>query len=190
MKKLILIILVIYSVISQAQETKVASVENRIYGVQASLGLWSYGEFKLDNTITLRTEVGMYGGYVAYKMMGFYDEKGFIFIPEISISSRWYYNLHRRHLKGKNIISNSGNFWSLRLGYVPNLLISNNSNFTKNESSIDLIPMWGMRRAMGKHFDFELGLGVGYAYRFVIKPKFEGKHTPSIYILLRFGYHS
>lgn len=180
-----------YLLVAQANKVELTSVEDRIYGVQVSLGAWTYGEFKLDKTITLRAEIGLEGGIYNHNDFFYKSKKtNFILYPAVSVSPRWYYSLHKRQMKGKKTAGNSANFLSLNLTFNPNWFeITNDPYAKKYGNAIQLIPSWGMRRSIGKHFDFELGLGMGYSYNFIVKPNFQDEHDFIAKLHLRFGYY-
>lgn len=181
-----------YLLVAQSDKVELTSVEDRIYGVQVSLGAWTYGEFKLDKTITLRAEVGLEGWIHSHSYYFFAQQNKTFFslFPVVSVSPRWYYSLHKRQMKGRKTAGNSANFLSLNLTFNPNWFeITNFPYDRKYGNAIQLIPSWGMRRSIGKHFDFELGLGMGYSYYFVVNPDFEYQHAFIAKLHLRFGYH-
>ncbi|WP_083631398.1 hypothetical protein [Labilibacter marinus] len=75
-----------------------------------------------------------------------------------------YYNLNKRQEKGKRIDGNSGNYVSIRVGYQPGLAVSSdNSEFYP---SVSILPMWGIKRNIGKSFNYEVGMGIGYYWAF------------------------
>ncbi len=91
--------------------------------------------------------------------------------------------------KSKRIDGNSGNFFSLKTTYRPDwFTISNYEGYTVvNELSI--IPTWGIRRHIGKHFTYEAGIGAGYQYQFAKQAGF-GKNNGefALNLHLRIGY--
>jgi len=163
MKNKILFSLII-TLISILGHSQTASVEKSTYGIQTGLlGIWVHNEMKLTNQIALRTELGMnagfFGGY-------FYPKTGFLMTPIITVEPRWYYNLEKRQSKSKNISGNSGNFVSLQTSYNPNWFVISNYNNLKTFNLITIIPTWGIKRNIGKHFTYETAIGVGYGHQF------------------------
>jgi len=159
MKKLkqILPILLLFSLAVQSQNK--ISVEKSIYGIQTGiLGVWGYNESKLTNSIALRSEIGLDAGFRGGSNLN----TVFVLTPTITIEPRFYYNLKKRSKKGKNILKNVANFLSLKLFYVPNLFVISNLRNVSAEKSLSIIPEWGIKRTIGKHFTYELGLGIGY----------------------------
>ncbi len=160
MKKMILTVLCCgMTFMSFAQD---ASVEKSIFGVQTGfLGIWGYHEAKLSNQFALRTEIGLDG---AIFLSSNRDTNGFALVPAITLEPRWYFNLDRRLTRGKRIDGNSGTFFSIKTTYHPDwFVISSKSKGTYNFiSDISIIPTIGIRRNLGKHFNYETGFGVGY----------------------------
>jgi len=186
---------------TSAQETEQpkASVVKSVSGLQIGpLGGWIYHEFKLTNAIALRAEAGLNAGIWFGSQ---YEDIGYVFTPVISVEPRWYYNLNKRVEKGRDIKGNSGNFISLKASFMPDWFLLNNDDLKWNgmamaepetHNQISIIPTWGIRRTLGKHFDYEAGFGLGYAYIFGYKSngyKYGGEGSLSANIHLRIGYH-
>ena len=52
-----------------------------------------------------------------------------------------------------------------KIGFEPDRIIaSSEKNNVSASGSISLIPTWGIRRNLGKHFEYEMGIGVGYQF--------------------------
>lgn len=162
MKKLNLsLLLFLFVFIANAQN---ASVEQSIFGIQTGLlGIWVHHEYKLTDHATLRTELGfdagLWGG-------NFYEKTGFVMAPVISVEPRWYYNLNKRERKEKRIDGNSGNFLSLKTVSHPNWFVISNYDNLQTAADFSIVPTWGVRRNIGKHFNYEAAFGVGYGYIF------------------------
>lgn len=145
-----------------------ASVEKSVYGVQVGvLGFWAHHEARLQNTISLRTEVGFDTGLFSSNSDYSGTDVGVVFIPTISLEPRLYYNLQKRFDKGKNITKNSGNFVGLRLNYRPDWFTLSNVSETSVADNIAIIPKWGVRRTIWNHFTYEIGAGLGYRKYFI-----------------------
>lgn len=142
-----------------------ASVEKSTYGLQTGiLGIWIHNEAKLTNQIALRTELGMNTGFFAGSI---YPENfNYLSIPLVRAEPRWYYNLERRLSKSKAIAGNSGNFLALQTTYYPPLFVVSNIDNLKIPTYISIIPTWGIKRNVGKHFTYETGIGIGYYHQF------------------------
>lgn len=180
------------SLVAKSQNTpeksQKQSVEKSIFGIQTGFtGLWVYNELKLSNQIALRTEIG----FDAYKNDDFYPDAGFLLTTVVSLEPRWYYNLNKRRNNSKRIDNNSGNFFSLKTSFhSDDLLIKfgDDSN-AKIVDNLSIIPTWGIRRNIGKHFNYETGIGVGYIHYFSKNSGFtKDKSETAINLHLRIGY--
>lgn len=168
-------------------KSQTASVEKSTYGIQTGfLGIWAHNESKLTNSIALRTEIGFDSGIWGGS---FYDGTGFLMTPVITLEPRLYYNLNKRVKKSRLIDGNSGNFISLKTSYHPDWFIISNTDNVSIISDISIVPTWGIRRNIGKHFTYETGIGIGYRYIFAKQAGFsenEGEATANLH--LRIGY--
>ncbi|MBC8756807.1 hypothetical protein H2O64_19190 [Kordia sp. YSTF-M3] len=187
MKKIMLTVLCCgITFISTAQD---ASVEKSIFGVQTGLfGIWAHNEAKLSNQFALRTEVGLDAGIFISDNSNL---NGFSLIPAITLEPRWYYNLDKRQSKSRRTDGNSGNFFSIKTTYHPDLFVISNrdKNTYRFISDISIVPTWGIRRSIGKHFNYETGIGVGYIRFF--EPDgviLFDEHEVAINLHLRIGY--
>lgn len=185
MKKIILIATLISSFFAQSQEK--ASVEKSVYSVQTGLlGIWANGEFKLNQKWALRTEFGLDYGFWGGDL---YDGTGHVFAPVVRIEPRYYYNLEKRGEKGKDVSINSANYISLNTMYRPDWFVISNKDNVSAVPTISFIPTWGIRRNLGKNFNYEAGFGLGYQYVFYKSAGFtenEGDVVPDLH--LRIGY--
>ena len=183
MKKKILFSLII-SLIYTVGKSQTASVEKSTYGIQTGLlGIWVHNETKLTNQIALRTELGMNAGIFGGD---FYPKTGFLMTPVITVEPRWYYNLEKRQSKSKNISGNSGNFVSLQTSYHPNWFVISNYDNLKTFNLITVIPTWGIKRNVGKHFTYETAIGIGYGHQF--REGFGDLEGVTANLHLRIGY--
>jgi hypothetical protein len=94
--------------------------------------------------------------------------------------------------RGQQIIDNNGNYVSVIFGFNPGIGIgSGNVNFYPELSTI---PMYGFRRNIGKHFNFETAIGIGYHWEFQTNELLDGKtkHTAergtTVGFRIAFGY--
>ncbi len=146
------------TLIAKSQNT--ASVEKSIFGIQTGLlGVWVHNESKLSNQFALRSEVGL-DAFILSKEH--FNKDGLVFVPSITLEPRWYYNLNKRQKKSKRIDGNSGNFFSIATTYSPDWFTISTVKDVDVLGSIAIVPTWGMRRNIGKHFMYETGLGIGY----------------------------
>ncbi|PIV16300.1 MAG: hypothetical protein COS42_10730 [Flavobacteriales bacterium CG03_land_8_20_14_0_80_35_15] len=181
MKKITLLSIIMFlSCFIMTSQDRV-SVEKSIFGVQTgTLGIWVYNESRLSNTIALRSEIGFDTGIRG----GFYRKTIFVLAPEITAEPRFYYNLEKRSKNGRNISKNSSNFLALKLNYRPELFVISSVAGVSVLESFSIIPKWGIKRTVGKHFTYELGLGIGYIY--YLNYINQGEVTADLHI--RFGY--
>lgn len=184
-KTLLTLTLCGFALFAKSQNT---SVEKSIFGVQTGvLGIWAYNEAKLSNTIALRTEVGLDFGIWETTYYDDYDSP-FILTPVIVLEPRFYYNLKKRAEKSKRTDGNSGNFIALKTSYHPEVALFN-SDDAPVVSDFGIIPTWGIRRNLGKHFNFEAGLGAGYSYTFAESAGYsENEGGFELNMHLRIGY--
>lgn len=165
MKKLLLLIISFsfLSTICFTQEEKTYSVENSIYGFQTGLlGSWVYNETKLNNEFTLKTEIGLDGGY---SYSDFDSPKSqYILVPSLSLEPRWYYNFAKRDKRGKSITNNGANYLSVKTIYNPDWFKISNVENISGVHVLRIIPSWGLHRNLGSNFDFDLRLGFGYGF--------------------------
>ncbi|WP_407556851.1 hypothetical protein [Winogradskyella sp. 4-2091] len=187
MKKIIIALICTTSfLISSAQNT---SVEKSIYGIQTGLlGVWAHNELKLTNSIALRSELGFDVGAFSERL-GEDPEFLFILIPAITVEPRWYYNLNKRESKSLRTDGNSGNFISIKTTYHVDKVIGSVPNHLNYISDITIVPTWGIRRNIGKHFNYETGIGIGYGHYFKEKDVYiKDVNVVALNLHLRLGY--
>jgi len=169
MKKLILIILLFITfsnIKAQVNQTSNNdSVEQSIYGFQMGFfGAWFYNEQKLFNNFSLRTELGFdadVDGFFGLEANNVRVNNTWVLALSVQVEPRWYYNFKKRSRKGRSIRRNTGNFVAFRVGAnFEDAFISNADNVSL-PYQIRLIPTWGIRRTIGPHFNYELGIGLG-----------------------------
>lgn len=187
MKKVLLTLIVcLLALVARSQNS---SVEKSTFGVQTGvLGIWVYNEAKLSNAFALRTEVGFDFGIWETTYYDDYDSP-FLLTPVIVLEPRFYYNLKSRLGKSKRIDDNSGDFIALKMGYHPEWFVLFNSDNAPVVSDFSIIPTWGIRRNIGKRFNYEAGLGVGYSYTFAERAGYsKDKGEVELNMHLRIGY--
>lgn len=164
-----------------------ANINKQLFNVQAGFpGSWLNCEFRIAGTVALRGEFGL-----AYHFTkDLYDKTVYIFVPTISVEPRWYYNVKRRVMKGKQTDNNSGNFLTLYVRHVPNWFVISNRDIGKVVPDIAFIPTWGLRRSIGEHFNLEICAGIGYRYYFAKSAGYaKNKGEADLNLGLRLGYH-
>ncbi len=190
MKSIFLVLVFFAATLSSTAQDKSASVEKSTFGIQTGiLGIWVHNESKLSNSITLRSELGLDAGFSVND--NFVGDDIFALIPAITLEPRWYYNLNKRVSKSRRIDGNSGNFIALKISYHPDVIVYSNQNTDNINfiSDISIIPTWGIRRNIGKHFNYETGIGIGYV-RFLedVKSTSLSKNEVGVNLHLRIGY--
>ncbi|MFC3365713.1 hypothetical protein ACFOG5_21250 [Pedobacter fastidiosus] len=189
MKKITTIAFILSVFICNAQDTTkvIPSVEKSVFGIQTGwLGIYGYNESRLSNTIALRSEIGFDGGFWGGS---FYPKTGFIAAPILTVEPRVYYNLKKRISKSKRIDGNSGNFVSLKTSFHPDWFVISNYKDVSVVSDISIIPSWGIRRHIGKHFNYEVGAGLGYRYYFAKSAGYlQNESDVAFDLRLRIGY--
>jgi hypothetical protein len=155
-------IAVLYFTFIGSMQAQTASVEKKVTGIQVGfLGAWVHQEYKITNLIALRAEVGMNVGLFGG---GFYEDTGYVITPVITVEPRWYYNLKERQSNSKKIKGNTGNYVSLQTSFHPNGFAISNYDNVEIVNQLSIIPTWGIKRVVGKHFCYESGIGLGKRY--------------------------
>jgi len=164
MKNLLLTI-VAFCVFIFSGKAQEASVEKSIWGIRVGIPpIAVSNETGLTKSITLLSEFGF--GFAWSSSSGLFvnNTTSWAVIPVVNIEPRYYYNLKKRLEKGKRIDGNSGNFLALSAGFSPDFGIT--SDNVDLDSELFVIPMWGLKRNLGKNFTFESAVGLGYSWVF------------------------
>lgn len=194
MKNFILVSFVLISFLSKAQETQEAqkvSVEKSLNSVQLGLFSLSYqNETRLNRKITLRSEIGFATGSSTLEYPDGHTEKSFLIVPFINVEPRWYHSLDRRSRLKKHTQNNSSNYISLLTTFVPSRMALVNTKDFEVAPFISIIPEYGLRRSIGKHFFWEGSIGVGYRHNFLDKSYTYKIDENEVYIDVqyKFGY--
>jgi hypothetical protein len=93
----------------------------------------------------------------AKEISGLFSEDHYFF-PGIKIEPRYYYGYNNRNNRGQTIINNSSDFVALETSYQWLWKYEPTDKYWQ----LSLIPKWGLRRAIGKHFIVELALGCSF----------------------------
>lgn len=112
------------------------------------------------STLSANTGIGVSGSYMNLS----YTNSGFTYFiaPFLDLSYKKFYNRDIRVRKGKNISSNSGNYWGARL--LTNFKdITSENIIRKNDIDLAFGPTWGIQRSYG---NFHLLFDVGPVYYF------------------------
>ena len=187
MRKFFTVAAALATIWTNAQETEQASVEKSVFGIQTGvIGLWVHHEAKLTRTIALRSEVGLDLGYWYSDLEGV---SGHFIVPSLTVEPRWYYNLDKRTKKGYRTDGNSGNYVSLRGSFYPDMVVSSSVENARFVPQLFIGPMWGIRRNLGKHFNYEAGAGLVYVQYFPPSDVFMASESDvDVLVHLRIGY--
>ena len=182
MKKIITpLVLILSIIILKAQETE-NTLNAKIGLLGASLGY----EQKLNEKFTLNAEyeyaLGFFGGY--------YNDNKVSYVGSscLSLEPRYYYNLEKRHEKGKETAHNAGNFIGLDFSYIPDWLTSSDADDVEIYKSFSIIPRYGIRRNLGKNINFESAFGIGYRWSEKDKYTNESNNGVAISLSIKVGY--
>lgn len=157
MKKPILLILILFGVSLFSQ--KKVSVEKSLFNIQTGfVGLWINNEFRLSDKMVLHSEIGAEPTW--------YVGSGSVVSLNLRLEPRYYYNLSKKADKDLNISKNSGNFWSVAFNYRPDVVLLSNEDYLCAIESFSIVPKWGIRRKLGKSFNYEAGVGLGFRHEF------------------------
>jgi hypothetical protein len=163
------------------------SLDEYTSGIQTGfLDVWFYNEKRLTNEIALRSEVGL-----EHSVSGdpFFKNSSLFIAPVFTVEPRWYFNLARRANKGKTTIGNSGDFIALKASYYPYWHVVSGQSRIRVASLFSLIPTWGFKRNIGRHFTYEAGIGFGDRYTFFRNLSFsEIDVNLGVNLHLRVGY--
>ncbi|CAM2843811.1 hypothetical protein [Flavobacterium frigoris] len=171
MRKYVILGFVSISFFSKAQHQ--VSVEESLNSVQLGLLSLSYqNEVKLERTMTLRSEIGLISGYSIKESADGQKEKSYVIVPFINVEPRWYYNLDRRSRLGKDTKNNCANYFSLLTSFASSGTALVNTKDFETAPTLSIIPEYGLRRAIGKHFFTEYSAGIGYRHNFLKKEYF------------------
>lgn len=75
---------------------------------------------------------------------------------------RYYYNLEKRKIKGKNISNNSGNFIAINSSYYFRAI--NNNEFAHAYDGLTLGGIWGFQKTYSGNFNMSANAGLGYNF--------------------------
>lgn len=147
------------------------SLEKHLTSVDIGfLGAWINHERQMGEQLTLNAQLGFDG--VLYGGGG---EFNYLFVPALSVEPRFYYNFNRRVGKGKRTMNNSAEYLTVSTTFYPSLFTISNESEPRSVSldeGVSIIPKWGTRRALGKHFKFDFSVGYGISLH---KSELEGR---------------
>ncbi len=82
--------------------------------------------------------------------------------PAITAELRHYYHFKERLTKSRSIANNGSNFFAMNANYIFEP-VSSSGNLDK-AAVASIMPSWGIQRALGNSFSFELQLGLQVSY--------------------------
>jgi hypothetical protein len=90
------------------------------------------------------------------------NETSFPVTPFLRGQYRYYYNLDRRILKGKDVSNNSGNFVGLSTSHYFNPLGS--KNYVSNYDGVTVGGIWGFQKTYKSNLNLSANAGLGYNF--------------------------
>lgn len=161
---LIISVLLAHSLKAQKNESL---VEKGLASIHVGLfGSWLTYEKAIGKQFTLNSQLGLEGGFSIGSNSFASSTSNFLYIltPSLTLEPRFYYNFSKRMRKGKKTFNNSTNYITLAAFYAPSSFSISNDDVGKQETRFSLVPMLGMRRAIGERFSFEFALGYGVGF--------------------------
>lgn len=158
---ILLLLILVQTIFTYGQKTK---DENELISLlKLDLGLQGIGftfEPRLSKKITMDLSLGAGGGYDVWE--GGVDYQWNILHPAFyfSITPKYFYNRQKRIDKGKTTRLNAGNYIGFRIKYASSDAV------TTNDALRDALLInfhWGLQRAIGNHWTFNVHAGAGYA---------------------------
>lgn len=162
-----------------------AQVEQSTFGVQVALGAWTYAELGLTDQIALRSEFGFDSGIFGSSVL---SRTVFVLFPVLSLEPKWYYNFEKRAEKS-TLSDNNADYLSINLQHHPDWFTIGDDDGVILIKDVSVMATWGIRRNIGKHFNYEIGLGFGYRYLFAKDAGFRKDEDETfVHIKARIGY--
>lgn len=129
------------------------------------VGLMYGYELPLGDKFSLIARAGTQAGIgysSSYSIWGGSERRWSVGVyPVLSVEPRFYYNLSKRYVAGKNTFGNSGGFLSLNIQYF---FPPYYRRHIDGEGGLLVTPFWGFRRVWYEHFLFELGGGINISF--------------------------
>jgi len=150
--KIVVLIVVLISLLSSKQvfSQQVESLHSVKIGFPGIT--YSY-EHALGKQFSINVEASVNWGW---QYNNYSKSTTITFSPIFQLEPRYYYNVNRR-FNDKRFINNSASFFSISSGIRL-------ESFNETSSDFFIMPKWGFRRAMGKHFIFETQIGGGIKF--------------------------
>ena len=114
-----IIFTVLFTVLSALafSQDKETSLEKEIISADIGfLGTWINYERHLRGLFTLKSQLGLEGGFGSSDIIGV--NTYFAFIPTIRAEPRYYYNFNRRVMKEKKTLFNAADYFAVTIAYI------------------------------------------------------------------------
>jgi len=128
-------------------------------------------EYGITRTSTAKAEIG-----TSLTLFEYFGETRVGFFSKFETQYKYYYNLSKRALKGKEIKNNSGNFIALDIIYN-----GEKDFFSSAERISELLligPVWGIQRSYESGFSFLFEIGLGYDFMYAGNKDQNGRPFP------------
>lgn len=183
MEKFLVSLFCLVFVQTRSQDIDKARTEISVFGVQTGfLGFWAHHEWGITESIAIRTEVGWDAEII-------FRDESLIFAPVISLEPRHYYNLLNRQKKGNRTDGNSGNYYGFVVAHHFDKFIISRFENASIIPNLNVYGKWGFRRSIGKHFNYEFGVGYGFIHNYYKSKGFQSNTTESqLFLDFKFGY--
>lgn len=178
-KQIFTVFLLGLSLLAFSQDNETVLKKDIISADIGLLSIWLNYERHLDGLFTLKSALGLGFGF---EKGAYIDGTNYFFTPIVIVEPRYYYNFNRRVERGKKTSYNASNYFALTAGYFFKPFVISNSPYGEYQSGASLIPKWGIKRTIGRRWNFEFAFGVGLSFSKV-------KTTAGYGLDLRFGYN-
>ena len=125
--------------------------------------------YSYERSITKKTVLNL--EFVAADVLGLFGEDRY-FVPKVKIEPRYYYGYIKRQQRGQNVLNNSSDFLALEMSYQWLWIKDRAGTYWQ----WNVIPKWGLRRAVSRHFIVEFSVGANFNYN--IEKKFRIEPYP------------
>lgn len=183
MNKLLFFTCLLLAGTSMMSSAQVSTVNNSAINMELRWGIgpvYTY-EYSLGRKFTVLGGAGINYSLIEYinNVFDLDSKNASCLAIQLNLQPRFYYNLDRRERLERKTLKNSADFFTLDIGY----------RFEPFYISVDIdgkdilwvVPKWGMHRALGEHWLFDLTAGIGYI-------KIGDKTGANISVSTGFGY--
>jgi len=146
-------------------------------------------EQRVSNSNTLYLDAGIGYGFT-YQSTYFDDANNTYYQyqvrPAITAEFRHYYHFKERLAKSRSIANNGSNFFAMNVDYI--FKPSSSTTDLDKSAVVSIMPSWGIQRALGNSFSFELQLGVQFSYELTRYTPNSTQWTVGPGTVIRIGY--